>query len=190
MKTFTIENESNHITAHPTSQQAESVPGAERFATVAAFAALTANWPPARLVAIWNSLPGTTPITKFKDRKTAMARIWKAIQRLGEPVTAQTARKRNVAPAKAKPARKATSPKPKSQPAQTSQGTRPGSKTATILDLLKRPGGASLQEIMKATDWQAHSVRGFLSGTVGKKMGLTVVSTKTSDGERSYCIQA
>ena len=54
----------------------------------------------------------------------------------------------------------------------------------------RRRGGASLKEIMKATGWQVHSVRGFLSGTVGKKMGLTVVSTKTGDGERSYCIQA
>lgn len=43
---------------------------------------------------------------------------------------------------------------------------------------------------MKATAWQAHSVRGFISGTLGKKMGLTVVAIKTGDGERSYSIKA
>jgi hypothetical protein len=43
---------------------------------------------------------------------------------------------------------------------------------------------------MKATGWQPHSVRGFLSGTVGKKMGLTVISTKGEDGERSYAVRA
>ena len=42
---------------------------------------------------------------------------------------------------------------------------------------------------MKATGWQAHSVRGFLSGTVGKKMGLTVASAKGQDGERSYMVK-
>lgn len=43
---------------------------------------------------------------------------------------------------------------------------------------------------MKATGWQPHSVRGFLSGTVGKKLGLTVTSTKGEDGERSYSVKA
>ena len=42
---------------------------------------------------------------------------------------------------------------------------------------------------MKATGWQPHSVRGFLSGTVGKKMGLTVKSTKGEDGERTYSVK-
>jgi hypothetical protein len=41
-----------------------------------------------------------------------------------------------------------------------------------------------------ATDWQAHSVRGFISGTLGKKMGLTVLSTKAENGERTYSIQS
>jgi hypothetical protein len=67
-------------------------------------------------------------------------------------------------------------------------GVREGSKTATVLDLLKRPDGATLQGIMKATGWQAHSVRGFISGTLGKKMGLTVASVKEEDGERRYSI--
>ena len=43
---------------------------------------------------------------------------------------------------------------------------------------------------MKATDWLPHSVRGFLSGTVGKKMGLIVTSTKSEEGERTYSLEA
>jgi hypothetical protein len=68
-------------------------------------------------------------------------------------------------------------------------GVRQGSKTAKVLDLLKRPGGATMKELMKATGWQAHSVRGFLSGTLGKKRGLTVMSTKNEGGERSYAVK-
>ena len=48
--------------------------------------------------------------------------------------------------------------------------------------------GATLKELMKATGWQAHSVRGFLSGTLGKKMGLALESSKGKDGERFYKI--
>jgi hypothetical protein len=43
---------------------------------------------------------------------------------------------------------------------------------------------------MKVTGWQPHSVRGFLSGTVGKKMGLAVISTKRGDGERCYAVKS
>jgi hypothetical protein len=56
--------------------------------------------------------------------------------------------------------------------------------------MLKRPNGATLKELMKATGWQPHSVRGFLSGTVGKKIGLTVKSLKDQDGERRYFVKA
>ena len=62
-------------------------------------------------------------------------------------------------------------------------------RTAQVLDLLKRSGGASLKELRKATGWQAHSVRGFLSGALGKKMGLTVTSTKADDEERRYSVK-
>jgi len=61
-----------------------------------------------------------------------------------------------------------------------------GSKKAAVLALLERKDGATLAELMKATGWQAHSVRGFLSGSLGKKMGLKIDSAKHQDGERTY----
>ena len=65
---------------------------------------------------------------------------------------------------------------------------RTESKGAKILELIGRPKGASLAEIMKATSWQAHSVRGFLS-TSAKKHGLKIESTKTEAGDRVYSIE-
>jgi hypothetical protein len=76
----------------------------------------------------------------------------------------------------------------KAQPAKAA--ARSGSKTAKILDLLRRPGGASTRELVKRTGWQPHSLRGFLSGTVGKKMGLALTSAKGDDGERVYSLKA
>jgi len=99
------------------------------------------------------------------------------------------ARRPPVAPKKAKSGKQAKVAKaPKGQ--KNATGARDGSKTAKILDLLKRPDGVTQKELMKATGWQPHSVRGFLSGTVGKKMGLTVTSTKGEDGERTYSVKA
>ena len=95
----------------------------------------------------------------------------------------------NVAPKKGKSAKKA-SPAKKAPKAAKEKGTRDGSKASKVLDLLKRTEGATLAELMKATGWQPHSVRGFLSGTVSKKLGLTVTSTKVEDGERTYSIKA
>src|ERR1035441_4227995 len=79
----------------------------------------------------------------------------------------------HVAPKKANAAKKAKAAKKASKGAKKAGSARDGSKAASIIDLLKRPNGASLAEIMKATNWQAHSVRGFISGSLGKKMGLT-----------------
>ena len=103
-------------------------------------------------------------------------------------------RRAHVAPKKAKSARKASpakkAPKGRNKAEVAKPEAREGSKTAKILDLLKQPGGATLKELMTATGWQAHSVRGFLSGTVGKKMGLTVISAKGENGERTYSVKA
>ena len=109
--------------------------------------------------------------------------------------TARAPRRAPVAATKAKSGQKANSAKkaPKGgrrAEAAKTKNARDGSKTAGILDLLKRPGGVTSKELMKVTGWLPHSVRGFLSGTVGKKMGLTLTSAKTEDGERTYCVEA
>ena len=62
------------------------------------------------------------------------------------------------------------------------------SKTKQILGMLQRPNGASIPELAKATEWQAHSVRGFLAGTLKKKMGLDVTSSREDGKDRRYRI--
>ena len=66
----------------------------------------------------------------------------------------------------------------------------PQSKSDRVLTLLRQSGGASLDELMKATKWQAHSVRGFLSGAVKKRKGLMVMSAMDGEGNRRYRIEA
>ncbi len=106
------------------------------------------------------------------------------------------AHRAHVAPSKARSGKKATPAKKANKgatsaksPKKKAAGPRPASKAAQVLNLLKRSGGASMKELQKATGWQAHSVRGFLSGTLGKKMALTVTSTKTENEERRYSVK-
>jgi len=171
MTTFAIATD-NNITAFTAAEQVPLVK--DRFATEKEFAKLSADWPLTRFPDVWNAFAGVVPfdslkpVKKFTDRKTAVSRIWKAIQAL------------TPAPAAPKKAR-ATK-----DDATGAKGARDGSKKAIVLDLIRRPDGASLKEIMNATDWQAHSVRGFISGNLGKKMSLNVESFKRSDGERAY----
>ena len=105
------------------------------------------------------------------------------------------AHRAHVAPSKAKsgkkasPAKKATKGRKSARSLKNASGSRQGSKTAKVLDMVKRSGGATLKELTKATGWQAHSVRGLLSGALGTKMGLTVKSTKAEGGERRYSVK-
>jgi hypothetical protein len=179
MTTFAIDHD-NTITAY---LAGEAVPeGHARFSSEKELSKLATNWPAERLVEIWNGFAGVPPfgdlksVKKFTDRKTAVARIWKAVQALTPTAAPQSA---PVAPRKTKATKEATRP----------TDAREGSKKAIVLELLRRPEGATLQEIMSVTGWMAHSVRGFISGALSKKMGLTVESVKTPEGARAYRIK-
>jgi len=74
------------------------------------------------------------------------------------------------------------------KPAKDAAVPREFSKKSIVLELLRRPRGATLAELVQTTKWQAHSVRGFLSGTVAKKMNLPLVSGKREDGTRFYSL--
>jgi hypothetical protein len=179
MPTFSIDTE-NNITSFTAAEQVPE--GHERFASEKEFAKLSTGWPITRFVEVWNGFAGVVPfselrpVKKFTDRKTAVARIWKAIQALTPTAAPQAA---PVAPKQAKATKKATA-------AEGAATAREGSKKAIVLELLRRPEGATLADIVAATDWQAHSVRGFISGSLGKKMGLNVESFKRQDGQRVY----
>src|SRR5262245_4497551 len=62
-------------------------------------------------------------------------------------------------------------------------------KQERMLTLLSQPAGASIQEMMHATGWQQHSVRGFLAGTVKRKFGFSLTPSKPDDGVRRYRIE-
>jgi len=72
--------------------------------------------------------------------------------------------------------------------AKAKGAAKSGSKAAIVLELMRRKEGVTLAEIARATDWQNHSVRGFVSGQVIKKLGLKVESTKSESGGRTYRI--
>ena len=207
--TYTIDNETNQITTHVTAKDAAAANTAEIFTSEAELGELAANWPGARLIEIWNGIPGVTPVKKFKDRPTGVARIWKAIQaveaaatpeaiaepeneRLAAPATEVTiepladavepevtpetkpeaspepeptvapeaTHAPDVAPEEGTATTKTTRAKKAPKAAKEPKRANAGSKTANVVSLLQREGGASLAEIMEATGWQAHSVRG------------------------------
>jgi NAD-dependent oxidoreductase involved in siderophore biosynthesis len=116
MKAFLLTAD-NHITAYASRAlaQASLSEGAVLFASAAELAARSANWPSARLLQIWNSIPGMAPVRKFTDRKTGLARIWKAIQNL-EPAP-------DAAPSQA-PAAGSRPPPRQARPSQSACGER------------------------------------------------------------------
>ena len=221
MKLFSIDAD-NTITTFATADQLPE--GQEHFATEKELAGVAANWAADRLVAVWNSFAGVAgfgadlkPVKKFTDRKAAVARIFKAIQKLaGEDTAAAPAEaapkepkpaKAPKAPKAAKPAKAAKVAKPAKAPkaapakkaakvktpkpakaAKPAREPRDGSKKAIVIDMMRAKGGATMAEIMKATGWQTHSVRGFVAGMLTKKMGMTIESTKNAAGERQYRI--
>ena len=83
-----------------------------------------------------------------------------------------------------------TTPGTKAKAAAPRRRQRPQTKKQIALSLLQRTKGASIAEMQDAMGWQAHSVRGFLAGTVRKMPGVTLLSEKTERGSRRYRIEA
>lgn len=79
-------------------------------------------------------------------------------------------------------------PRKRSAPASSKSTSRPDTKHNRIVAMLRAPAGATIAAIMTATEWQPHSVRGFLAGVVRKKLGLNLVSEQTDKG-RIYRIK-
>jgi hypothetical protein len=91
-------------------------------------------------------------------------------------------------PAARKRARTKPNLRKRSLPASRTASTRSHTKHARIIAMLRAPGGATIAAMMTATDWQQHSVRGFLAGVVRRKLGLDLVSEPTDQG-RIYRIR-
>jgi hypothetical protein len=175
--TFTIDVDNNIAALDSSEKIEERQDGTETFSSPQELGAAAAKWPGSRLVEIWNSLPGVEPVARFTSRQVAATRIWKAIQ--------------NLQPNAGAPGRHVAPKEPKARSKASRRVPAPGrknSKTGKVIALLQQPEGATLQAIMRATGWQTHSVRGFVSGQLKKKLGLKVRSAKR-DGERVYSIK-
>jgi hypothetical protein len=99
-----------------------------------------------------------------------------------EATATKTASRKKGAPKAKKAAKKAK------RAARKAAVPRESSKKRTVIEMLRAKGGATMAEIMKSTNWQAHSVRGFVSGTLTKKLDLKVESSCSDSGERTYKI--
>jgi len=163
MKTFTIDGDHN-IAVYASANEVPAGDSIHCFASEKELGKVLEFLRGDELAELWNSVAGVTPfddlkpVKKFTDRKTAVARIWKAVQRLN----------------------------PMPQGATSCTTAADGSKKAAVIELVRRPQGATLAEIRKATGWQAHTVRGFVSGTLIKKQGLRVESYRSETKERTY----
>jgi hypothetical protein len=78
--------------------------------------------------------------------------------------------------------------KPKPKPVPTERKMREGTKQALVIEMLRRPEGATIAEIVEATSWASHSVRGFMAGALKKKLGFTIDSEKEESRGRVYRI--
>lgn len=165
---FTIDDD-NNITVYERPEEF-AAGGNPVFVTQKELGTLAEGWPSTRLAEIWNSLPGVKPTKNFTTRAAGVKRIWDRVQGL---VPAPGAR--NVASKAPKSRKKATPPSARE------------TKADMVIGMMRAKGGATIEKIMKAADWQRHTVRGFVAGYCARK-GLKVKSTKAENGSRTYSI--
>jgi hypothetical protein len=188
MTTFIIDAY-NSITALTNQEVGAGIPdGNQLFTSDRELAKLAADWPTGRLVSIWNSISGVKPVSRFTSRKAGAARIWKAIQHLtgisqaSQPEPAQAAKPGKNPGERSSKRQKTAAPKKAG-----GKDTERSNKKADVIAMMKRAKGVTLAEIMEATGWQKHTVRGFVS-ILGSKGGHKIESTKSASGERTYRI--
>lgn len=141
----------------------------------------------ATVVVLKRSSEAPKPIPRGKASKPTenLRTATKATAVLRRPRVAPGSKKRNKAGA----GKNAPEGAKSSKPAKKHTRKRKPIKAEKVQELLTRPVGATLQEIVKATGWQPHSVRGFLSGVIRKKLGLSVESRRDEDGNRRYSVK-
>ena len=105
-----------------------------------------------RLLQLWNALPGVDKRKKVGDRNELIDQLWSAIEALPDP-----------------------------DPQPQSDAKRP-SKQDAVVAMLQRPEGATVEEVASAMGWQRHTVRGLFSGTLKKKLELTLASAQEERG--------
>jgi hypothetical protein len=134
-----------------------------------------------QLAMILSALDGTTRNPANKD--TALKAITKSAERLRLSADEILAASPGLLDGRLTPeAWRAglSEPKPRRQ--------RKGTKQAQLIAMLRRPEGATISQIVQATGWQQHTVRGAIAGALKKKLGLEVTSTKEKGEERVYRI--
>ncbi len=123
--------------------------------------------------------------------RTALAIADAGLQAIGVDVDRKTSKQSPSTKARPKQRSRRAEPKPsgfKPKGRTSPPVVRPGTKQALMIDLLKRKKGATIEEIVEATGWQPHSVRGAISGALKKKLGLTVTSDPVEKRGRVYRI--
>jgi hypothetical protein len=141
----------------------ERAPAAtERFRTYGELNQVGKDWPGKALMDLYNTLAadqGKEPVKRFMNREAGMKRLWTLLQEL--PVQ----------------------PEYTTPPAAASGTREHASKKNTVLRMLQQPSGATLEELMSVTGWQAHSVRGFLSV---QRKEYTIERAKRPDDMLAY----
>lgn len=184
MTTYTIDAD-NTIVAHASAPATAN--GTLTFVSEKDLMVLSKDWPINRLAEVWNVFAGVTPfdelrpLKKFTNRKTAVARIWNAVQRLAPGAEGTPADRSSRTQQKGE---QSVSPH-HSKARASKKDARP--KKEKVIVMIGRAKGATLTEIIKATGWQKHTVRGFVS-ILGSKGGHKIESMKTDAGERAYRI--